>query len=173
MEPYPSPVCRSFQDGSTSVIKQNIANTFTFYIQNAPLETVAQSLDPIPQRDGAKVRGLEWAQCLRCSTGRVTSCRVSASRVYWIHLSSCHSDTQDSRKRPHLEELMGGRPHSSAARPLLTLQLWSSVSNTGLTVLSTSASWLSDTNCVHMQPPPLLLSRMSLPSHIELRSLQP
>lgn len=100
----------------------------------------------------------------------VTSCRVSVSRVYWIPLSSCHSDTQDSRKRPQLDELMGGRPHSSA-RLLLTLQLCS-VSNTGFGGLSTSAAWFSDTDCVHMRLPPLLL-RMPLPSHTELCSLQP
>lgn len=32
METQPSPVCRTFQECSTSVIKQNITHTFTFYI---------------------------------------------------------------------------------------------------------------------------------------------
>lgn len=30
MEPYPSPVCHIFQEGSTPVIKQNVTKTFAF-----------------------------------------------------------------------------------------------------------------------------------------------
>ena len=118
METHPSPVCCIFPEGSTSVIKQNVTNTFTSYIgasfRMLPLSRLSSGpwvLDADPPRDGAYARGLEWAVSVVYTEGNVMR-------------SECLQGILDPLEfLPRLGELIGGKPHSDGARPLPTLQL--------------------------------------------------